>query len=108
MAAFGKPFQAFVALVEVPIDDDDVFVESRPRSGQIPAHEVVVFVRVVARIEHVAPHIDAPAGIDLSQNLDAGLHVVGKERARIELAGVDKRRTSSERQTVTHAPAALR
>src|SRR6266542_2675087 len=30
MTAFGKPFQAFISLVEVPIDDDHLFVEPIP------------------------------------------------------------------------------
>ena len=91
MTAVGEPFQALVPLAEIPIHDDDLFVEAFPGTRQIAAHQVVIFVRVMVRVEHVAPDIEPHRRTrdgGIAQDLDARLHVVGEQCSRIKVAAL--------------------
>ena len=87
MAAIRKPLEAIsTRFSKYHGTNDHVLIETFPRAFQVAAHEVVIFVGVVVRVEHVAPHVNGPAGIDFAQNFHARPRVVGEERAGIEIS----------------------
>ena len=90
VAAVGEEFQALVSLPEIPRHNNHVAVQSLPRTSEVAVHKIVIRVRVVVRIEHVAPHVNLPAGIDLAEDFHARPRVVREDLAGRELAALTR------------------
>ena len=76
-----------LADVLVPVDLHDVLGDQIPRVGESALAGIVVVVRVVIRVAHVAPHVERRPGMDAADYRRLPCDAVGEDVRHVRLAG---------------------